>query len=1265
MTGQRIRRTIERLGIAGCAAVMVAIILGGWVVAQSVPSGTFSKIFLGSATGPVISTGSAAPAAPCKPGSVYLQKASASSGAVWLCKSDENSTTSGQWQTIGSGNTGDYLITDYGAVCDGSTDNGVIFNNISTAISETDGKTGTIVLPVTAGSNYCAFSGTWRIGPSTTPILVERGVPPGITDLSITLTAPRTATIGFTASSTTITFSGTDLTANDVGNEVFYGTTDAAYSAFDARTIVPTPTYSCTIASVNTSGHTAVCTPPTTGTQGTRATAGPTNTLVTMTSTTTGSRTAFISNDHDFVVTDANDLGAEHVGKSVQLIVPVLRAPLNLINTARNIDAQVATGTAPCTNDATTGAKVGLNQGAWSAVTTYASTARVTNQGALWVSLQGSNLNHAPPTLPTLSDAWWHYQDSFQCQNGGNLKLKQFAARITSVSDTKHGKLQLDALVTGNSNWVGQFPDSSHTTETNSGSYAGHEWCHGLTTANCYFSTSKHLNHAIDYTAFTTAYKNSSSSASEALSDIVEVFPYFQPVDTGVVHISVRGQGPYSTLLKWLGPGDEPDDGQAVVAIAISRNKEFQMSGFSLFNAETCGGGSCYDTEERVGMYFGGLPGFGTQTFAFIGTQLAVGGFNRCVMMGDNLGGETSDESFNELQLTYCNRGLSMSPGSFNSLDVKVYNVLGGFNKVGIENWDGNLIVKDGSFSYNAIDFLSTGFGPFGISGMRSEGPGRFVFGDEPGLNIRDNNVNEPQGARPTTGTVTCTPSDVRNVTVDIGADTGGPPINTFFPLTFGVGDIVASDVGKSIVLELTGGNVVGVIHRMTSTTTANFVLQYGTPAVESGKTARLYDTDLCDMTWASGQFVANDVGGAVMMPNGDTHADYGSLVKVYLEEVLSATTGRGRWLISQGGPVIHGGTSDVDPVFFDNISIELTGGNYATIIDNFLSTSLIRVRDGGGGGLQVTNSTVAAAPMLSHDNLPARMDANGGSYRIDLSDLEAIPAPTSNGGHTTGIQFPGTMAVLENRPDGQMRLTAYNNMASLHAGPSWPLMDVIGQWWRGDFQAIQKRPVQAASFTTGHDYFQDQPTWPSGPEQPIGWVTSISSAVLSNSRNLIAWGKFNTSDTLSVTFERTETLDYVYAAGANYDPVRRIVTFLTTVNHFQADDVGRQVCYTAQATSDYGAQTVCGIIDSIVDTTHITVKQAPGVRGLVTGNANVTFAGAIVGSDEPNTRYRIAGYSCDAPEAVGFTAIATTGFTATSSNATSTATCRFFLVHY
>jgi hypothetical protein len=1293
-----------------------------------------------------------------------------------LAGTHAQSTVYAQAPQVSIGHLGnDYFAKEYGVKCDGVTDDGVKLNALSSLIAALPDKAGRIILP----PGTCYFTGSWRLGPSTTPWGIASDASPGIPQLSITVTPPRAASIGFTHSSTTVTFTGTTLTSADVGNEIFYGTTDAAYFAYDARTVVPTPSYSCSIVSVNTSAHTAVCTPPTSAYQGTIASVGPVNTPVTMTSASTGIQSAFVTNDHDFTVTDSNDLVADHVGKTINIIFPALRAPLNLINQSRNSAPNTTTGTQPCAANGASGqaAAVGTNQGTWSVGTSYSTNARVQFNGVQYISRTNGNIGNTPPTYPTLSTASWYYQDSFLCQNGGNLKLKAVAAVITSVTDTKHGKFNLTGVNTSNSNWVGAFVETSHTTESNSGAYNAHEWCHALVNTACYFSSSLHLNHAIDYDAFTVAYAVSTGATPAALSDEVSILPYAIPLDTGVTHISVKGSGAYSTILKWGGLGSEPENAPAVL---ISRQKQFTFEDVGLYNSTVCG--SCYDTaaHNSIGFYFGGLPGSGTQTFGFMAQRLNISNFGTNILLGDNLGGEMSDSTFNGIGVSYGNWGVRMAPGSFNTLDVKFHDIAGGFNKIGVEDNDGNLIIQNGSFSYNGIDFHGNGFGPFTISGMRSEGPGRFYVGNEPQVSIRDSGTAEPQGARATTGTVNCAPNAARNITLDLGADTGALPVGTFYGLTFLADVLTRNDLGKSLRIVLTdGSSVVGYLHDRPTSTTGILVKQYGTPAVEAGKNATVYDADTCDLTWASGQAYKNDVGGAFMLPNADSHDGYASLAKVYIDSVTDATHGIGHWQLGQGGPVVvnfttpsavstalagagagnvdngaheyfvtfvsatdetapstaasrtvvdktvngkvsissvplgpagttsrklyrtiagatgaanmkllttladntttvytdntadsglgangsaYSRTIDVDPVFFDNIVIELLGGGYANTIDNFYSSSLIAVQGFGSGSVDITNSRFAATPIGgSASALPVRYLVDD-SYRIlDVSPYN-IPAPGGTTGHSTGIQFTTTTSSLfTTGGDGAFRVNASNNAAQIYGGSFWPLPDVIGSISRGTFEILKLSPVPGTGVNVGHNYFVDSPASPVVPFQRLSRVKSLGEANGVDGRNLRGTCLFATSDTCTFVWRRNESITTLSGGLTNYNQGTREGQMTVDSGHFTIADVGKTIC--AEVTSsDSGTRTACGYITSLTDATHIRVANA------ITSTINI-FSGipygpitAVVGENEPDGNY-LPFLSCSANETFNISSVTSTGFTITSSNASSTARCSILIV--
>lgn len=83
------------------------------------------------------------------------------------------------------------------------------------------------------------------------------------------------------------------------------------------------------------------------------------------------------------------------------------------------------------------------SEGDWSAATTYEDGQVVFYQGSSWISLQDTNLNHAPPTLPTTSNAWWTI-------------LARAASGFTFRGDWLVGTAYVkdDVVVSQNSSWI-------------------------------------------------------------------------------------------------------------------------------------------------------------------------------------------------------------------------------------------------------------------------------------------------------------------------------------------------------------------------------------------------------------------------------------------------------------------------------------------------------------------------------------------------------------------------------------------------------------------------------------------------------------------------------------------------------------------------------------------------------------------------------------------------------------------------------------------
>jgi len=140
--------------------------------------------------------------------------------------------------------------------------------------------------------------------------------------------------------------------------------------------------------------------------------------------------------------------------------------------------------------------------------------------------------------------------------------------------------------------------------------------------------------------------------------------------------------------------------------------------------------------------------------------------------------------------------------------------------------------------------------------------------------------------------------------------------------------------------------------------------------------------------------------------------------------------------------------------------------------------------------------------------------------------------------------------------------------------------------------------------------------------------------------KNLRVSGVFATAASLAFTFQRSLTVTGIS------DP---LVT--ATAGTFLPTDVGKRLKITAGA--DTGVDWY-GYITEYLTPTTVNVFPNPTTTGRYPQGAGKA---AVVGEDEPDANYFVAGICGDANETFWVTGIGTTGFTMNSSNATSTAT--------
>lgn len=174
-----------------------------------------------------------------------------------------------------------------------------------------------------------------------------------------------------------------------------------------------------------------------------------------------------------------------------------------------------------------------------------------------------------------------------------------------------------------------------------------------------------------------------------------------------------------------------------------------------------------------------------------------------------------------------------------------------------------------------------------------------------------------------------------------------------------------------------------------------------------------------------------------------------------------------------------------------------------------------------------------------------------------------------------------------------------------------------------------------------------------------LNGVRAIGAAPLTAGRNVRDSVTFAGASTAEFAFRRTLVV--------NVD-ARQVMT--ATSGTFSAADAGKRVVL-AQAASDCGyargpaTGDIVGFVGAVLDGTRAVAYPA---RPLINDNCRPNFSArtgitATLGEDEPDAHYLVVGLACNADERFSWSAITAAGFTVTSSNPRSTATCNFMIV--
>lgn len=1176
--------------------------------AQSFVIGYFSRIYfggggVGTSTGPQIRWGTAAPSGVCTPGTLYLQNATPTTQGAsgYFCLATSSWVQIARADQVGN----DFYAaaTTFGAKCDGSTDDAVAIQGAIHA-AFLFGKAGHVVLP--AGN--CTFETPLEYGPVTNPWQVSPSDPLFHSDVGLQFTAPRAATINYTAASSTITFVAGVITAADIGNFVFYGTADAEYTAVGV-TRITRPTYGCTV-TVLLTATSATCVAPILEVIANVPLAA-----------TTGPHASYITDDHSVTIDDSvfnatpATFSPSHVGKTLVFALPIIRAPLDFDNLPR----------------------------------------------------PGSHVILEPVPAPCAGGdpALWDWQ----CYSGIFIKTQYYTAVITSVTDPTHAKMQISGLSPG-SNWVGNFPDSPvhgginaecGGSDPNCASYPAHEWGHLVPAAESLTASNPHITHTVD-TTISSAYNQATASHTY----LGVIYPYELPADTTQRYMSMRGASSAGTLLTFTGDCSDPKWVNACAALIVSKNKYFTFEDFSVVN----GSGSDPDDTTQWGIYFGGLPGVGTQALGFQVKRVGVGGFGVCVQLGDNLGGEVSDADFDLLSVSNCGIGVRIGPGSFNTLDLKFHDLQGGLNKIGLLNASGNVFIDKGSFSFNDIDFIAAGFGPFSVGNMRSEGPGIFLVGGEAGTRVFNNNLAEPSGTRQITGDVTATPADTHTVAgVSVSNVPVGFPPNSFYPITFGSGDITGADLRKTVVipgLGASGADVIAQIWSADTLTTGTVFSPVAGAIVSAGVvTVTIYDTNLADITFPVDSITTGDIGSSLALP--DSTALGTKAVRCAVTSIISTTTGQcGFFLGGQGaGPLITGTSTDPKLFVHDVIYWNSNTAAGATVENNLFPTGRIFL---DLGQMNRQHMTLLDNALLSFNHTPVSFATAGPSgtgkyYALNLSltnpDLTTLPVPDSGTIISTGVVLPWTLVnIVSQSYHGAISITSRGNSGQFYGGPTpWQIAD-------GDIANLTSTDSRLSSLEYGYNSF-DTPLNPfvlQPPDAPVGARHRISGLKLLSESHFVAGNNlrilctFATSDTATCPFTRAETIEVRngIASPTFFDALTQTWGMNVTSGHFKQGDVGKVLTFPT-CCGDGNGQNFWG---TIVEITSATVIKVQSIAGGYTFPTGATTGSATVGQDEPDAKWLPALWGCNANETFWIDSFTAAQIVLKSSNATSTAGC-------
>lgn len=354
--------------------------------------------------------------------------------------------------------------------------------------------------------------------------------------------------------------------------------------------------------------------------------------------------------------------------------------------------------------------------------------------------------------------------------------------------------------------------------------------------------------------------------------------------------------------------------------------------------------------------------------------------------------------------------------------------------------------------------------------------------------------------------------------------------------------------------------------------------------------------------------------------------------------------SGNGEGLrMDAGNAYVNGGSASNSTTADFNVQCCSYGAVGTFEVRNFRSENAERFVKGytAGGHLLIENNMVvdpANADDVAIDVGPAgpvQIRGNMLDAKILFYDTGSYGSAIIDGNRLLGDstrRLPFLVKASHSSTDyiNRFRVMARGNQdVSVGSGYDAYFDDVEGVWDGDNFRAARRMVWgnldQALPKTSGNTTSLGQNPWTTG-------------------NNLRLAGTFASSGTLAVTFSRSET---VTSNGGGADPGTK--NWTVSSGHFTTADIGRRITISNSGT-------FYGYITKITDSTHIDVMFLPS--GDTTG-AGLT---ATVGENEPDANYRVMA-TCSAAEPIGISSITSSGFTATSTNSSSTAECTFLIV--